>query len=79
MTVADLKVDSKSPERGTSSCVAPGFNPGRVYETNGGLQISNPPAEFVPEFVDRNEINGQGFNPARGCRNERCREFWDGL
>ena len=75
MTVADLKVDSKSPEWGTSSCVAPGFNPGRCAGTNGGLQISDPPAQFVPEFVDRHEINGQGLNPARSCGNNGGHDF----
>ena len=41
MANADRKADSKSPERGTSSCVAPGFNPGRCSETNQRPETSN--------------------------------------
>ena len=39
MAISNQNAPSKSPERGTSSCVAPGFNPGRVYETNLGVII----------------------------------------
>ena len=74
MANADRKADSKSPERGTSSCVAPGFNPGRCSETNQRPETSNRPAQVVPEFVDRNATNGPGFNPGRvyktNCRRQ---------
>ena len=39
MAAADLNEPAQSPVRGTSSCVAPGFNPGRAYETNHGCEF----------------------------------------
>ena len=65
-----LNTHSKSPERGTSSCVAPGFNPGRAYETNGRRELRD--GIFFTFGTSDNGFDAASMAPPNNCKAGLC-------